>query len=289
MSDDDSRDSKAPDRQDEPATTTPSIRARLEHVDALTRTLLADVHEPDGTVLEDVPTTHEPISDGTSSRSEQACQIAIAAVGPEAAIPYRPDADGPGTGLRPEIKYQPPADAPSEDGETRDAEPDGEPQVETPDGEVRDENPGGEVHAENPDGEPRDETLTDDPRAQTPETERPDTPETTRESDIAEETREPATPDETQESDTDSTDPNNPTDAVADVTPTIALECECTVRIDFDAELNLEVEIDCDEDCPYEHALEGTEPTAQRDESETPERTHETSDTDADDGGVEDA
>ncbi|NGM69097.1 hypothetical protein G6M89_08760 [Natronolimnobius sp. AArcel1] len=242
MSDDDSRDTKTPDRQD-----APSISEHIVYFDSLTRTLLEYLHDPRDTALEHTPPqARAEIRRHVLEIRAQACQIAIAAVGPEAAIPYRPDADGPGTGLRPAIEYQPPADAPSEGGETRDAEPDGEPQVETPEGEVRDENPDGEMQAEDPDGEPR-------------------------------------------EPDTDSTDPNNSTDAVADVTPTLALECECTVRIDFDAELNLEVEIDCDEDCPYEHALEGTEPADRCDESETPERTRETPDTDADDGGVEDA
>ncbi|MDQ2052703.1 hypothetical protein RBH26_19840 [Natronolimnohabitans sp. A-GB9] len=98
MSNDDSRDSKTPDRRNESPTT---IAARLEAIDTLTRTLLEDVHDPQGTALEDTSRdTKTTVREHVLEIRAQASLLGIRVLGPEAAIPYRP-ADDPDEGGSP--------------------------------------------------------------------------------------------------------------------------------------------------------------------------------------------
>ncbi|WP_200840346.1 hypothetical protein [Natrialba sp. INN-245] len=96
MTTDDSRDTKPPDRRNESTTNArPSIETRLEHLDVLTRTLLADLEHP----------TRSPRVDETDRRTvrrhllqirAEASQAGLRLVGPEATMPYRPGTDRDG-------------------------------------------------------------------------------------------------------------------------------------------------------------------------------------------------
>ena len=98
MTNDDSRDTKTPDRQDEsPATELheSSIDERLEAIDRITRSLLRDIRRPEKTPLESAsPATRTEAREFVLEIRAQASQFAIRVLGPEAAIPYRP-ADDP--------------------------------------------------------------------------------------------------------------------------------------------------------------------------------------------------
>ncbi|MXV60959.1 hypothetical protein GS429_02535 [Natronorubrum sp. JWXQ-INN-674] len=110
MSNDDSRGNESPDRQDaspsnirplpdggEPATQT--LRKRLEAIDHLTQKLLEDVNAV-SPILEDVDedTRREARRRLREIRAETS-QIGLLLIGPEAAIPYRPDDAPPETTL----------------------------------------------------------------------------------------------------------------------------------------------------------------------------------------------
>lgn len=92
MSNDDSRDRNAPDRQDEPTTRDRPIETRLERLDALTRALLADIQHPTGTAFEETTArTRQQARRHVLEIRAQASQLGIRVVGPDAAIAYRPD------------------------------------------------------------------------------------------------------------------------------------------------------------------------------------------------------
>ncbi|WP_202911852.1 hypothetical protein [Natrialba swarupiae] len=100
MTDDDSRDTKTPDRQDEPTPDTQSsIETRLEHLDILTRSLLEDLERPDRTPAID-ETDRRAVRRHILQIRAEASQAGLRLVGPEATMPYRPgaDRDGPRRG-----------------------------------------------------------------------------------------------------------------------------------------------------------------------------------------------
>lgn len=110
MTNDETRDTKSPDRQDEsPALRLHelSIAERLEAIDLITRSLLRNIHHPQQTRLE-----HATLKTRTDARAyvleirAQVSQLGITVIGPEASIPYRP-ADDLGPDLNPDSDSDP--------------------------------------------------------------------------------------------------------------------------------------------------------------------------------------
>ncbi|MEY7847741.1 hypothetical protein AB7C87_00860 [Natrarchaeobius sp. A-rgal3] len=97
MTTDDSRDTKPLDRRSESATNArPSIETRLEQLDVLTRTLLADLEHPDRVPALET-NAHKAVRRHLRQIRAEASQAGLQLVGPEATMPYRPreDRDGP--------------------------------------------------------------------------------------------------------------------------------------------------------------------------------------------------
>ena len=99
MTNDDSRGNESPDRRDastetddETSSDDPQpIRAGLETIDELTRTLLEETRPPRPNALERCPRNDRPeIRRRLREIRAEASQIGLLAIGPEAAIPYRP-------------------------------------------------------------------------------------------------------------------------------------------------------------------------------------------------------
>ena len=127
-SNDDSRGNESPDRQDASSETDDEtssddpqpIRAGLETIDELTRTLLEEIRPPHPNALEGCPRDdRREIRRRLREIRAEASQIRLFATGPEAAIPYRSrDADesnDPRTGVS---VYSEPATDPLERDDT---------------------------------------------------------------------------------------------------------------------------------------------------------------------------
>ncbi|ELY97278.1 hypothetical protein C482_13630 [Natrialba chahannaoensis JCM 10990] len=139
MSNDETRGTKTPDRQDAPIDPNQSLQTHLEYIDSITRALLARTTPPNATAVDHLePDQRRELRRHLRQIRAEASHVGLLAIGPEASMPYRPDTANVLTYSGPDALPDTPADHSTPDQSTTEDQPshetaDDQPSQNTPD------------------------------------------------------------------------------------------------------------------------------------------------------------